>query len=272
MIATQKPQMLLTGAGVLVGLPAFGALLLTVISALQLGPSVDLPPKALSPIWLFEVLTDTQWQRSFIDSLLIAFLAALIALPAGVAVAIGVRPLSKPFRMGIVAVILIPSLVPPVLLAAGWYHPLQSLGLFDTHLGVAILHAVLAVPFVALPVLAGFDRLGKAFWLVAPTLGISPMRTLLCLALPAIKSEIVIGTVLTIVFSVNEVAIALYATALDVQPLVRGLWAGVRFEYHPIVFAVSLWTIFFEVLLGAAVYAFFRRTTTASRAFHPQQP
>lgn len=272
MIATQKPQMLLTTAGVLVGLPAFGALLLTVISALQLGPSVDLPPKAVSPIWLFEVIADTQWQRSIIDSLLIAFLAALIAVSAGVAVAIGVRPLSKPFRMGIVAVLLLPSLVPPVLLAAGWYSPLHGLGLFDTHRGVAILHAVLAVPFVALPVLAGFDRLGEAFWLAAPTLGISPMRTFLCLALPAIKSEIVIGTLLTIVFSLNEVAIALYATALDVQPLVRGLWAGVRFEYHPMVFAVSLWVLFFEALLGVVAYGVFRRTTAPSGVFHPQQP
>ncbi|MEQ1846818.1 MAG: hypothetical protein ABL983_14730, partial [Nitrospira sp.] len=128
MIVPQKPQMLLTAAGVLVGLPAFGALFLTVISALQLGPSVDLPPKALSPIWLFEVLTDTQWQRSIIDSLLIAFLAAMIAVPTGMAVAIGVRPLSRPFRMGIVAVLLLPSLVPPVLLAAGWYYPLHGLG------------------------------------------------------------------------------------------------------------------------------------------------
>jgi len=259
MMTTQRPQFFLTAAALLVGFPAFGALFLTIISAFQLGPSVDLPPKTFSTIWLFEVVKDAQWRHSISDSLLIALVSTIIALPAGVAVAIGVRPLSQKYRTGIIGLLLLPSLVPPVLLAVGWYYPLHSLGLFDTHIGVAILHAILALPFVAIPTLVGFDRLGKAFWLAAPTLGITPIRTFVCLALPAIKPEIIVGTLLTIVFSLNEIAIALYTTALDVQPLVRGLWTGVRFEYHPIVFAVSLWLLFFEILLGVVLYVFVRK-------------
>lgn len=258
------------GAGVLAlvgGLPVAVGVGACIVGALQAGRSVRYPPTSFSLQSVLGVLQSPTWQERAATSLSIAAASAALALTFGVLVSCGLRGGSTFVRSLVVSVLLAPPLVPPLLLVVGWYEPLHAVRLFDTKLGLTLLHAALALPLATLPVLHGLERLPRAFWLAAANCGASPGRALVGLALPALWRNVATGGLLALLASVNEVPLSLYLTQLNVETLARGLWTGVRFEFSPEVFAAALLLLAIDVAL-LAVTALISRSWRESDVSH----
>lgn len=240
-------------------LPSALALALVVWAALQAGSSIELAPDRLSIESLETVAAAPQWQRGFADSFRIAIPAAVLSLVIGSAAAFGLQGLNSRWRGLLLNPILLPLLVPPLLLAVGWFPVFQRFGLYDSYLGIAMLHAALAVPLVVLPVFGGLRRIGAGPWQAAASLGIPPLTCARALILPALTRELTVAFTLALLFSLNETAISLFFSALHVQPLVQLLWSGVRFELSPKVFAAVCWLLLLEATLIVVLRLAFRR-------------
>lgn len=243
----------------LVALPAVVSIFAILLGAVQTGYSVRYPPPSFGVYWLARVILDPQWLAELRDSFAIAFLAGVLTVVLGFGTAAALRWLRANARFAAFAVLLLPLLVPPLLLAAGLYRPMQILGLFDTVTGIAIVHTALALPVAVVPLVQAFDTFDLSFWRAAQNMGLTKWQATLRLALPASRNALFLAASLAFLISFNEVAISLYLSQVRVQPVVRGIWSSVRYELSPEVFAVAFWILVADALLGGAVWKMLRR-------------
>lgn len=127
--------------------------------------------------------------------LVVAAGATLIAVPAGLVVG---RERFRGRRL-VELVLLAPLVVPPFALAMGLTLELLLLGrlgvpLYHSWLGVALGHAVLAVPYAARIVQAGAEGLGVEAECAARSLGASPLRAFWHVTLPGLAPAIVLAS------------------------------------------------------------------------------
>jgi putative spermidine/putrescine transport system permease protein len=73
----------------------------------------------------------------------------LITTPAGLAIALAMRSVSKTWRDAIVIGVLMPLFVPGILIGVGVLFLYSRLGLNNTLIGLVLAHATVALPFVA---------------------------------------------------------------------------------------------------------------------------
>ena len=234
--------------------PALMALVLLFTGAFQAGRNVNLPPESISLWWIQEILSSLSWRRSLCDSLIIAASTTGIGLALGFPAAIGLRMAGRQTRYIVLSALLVPFFLPPLILAVGWYQPAHVLHLFDTYAGMALFHSSLAIPLVVLTLLQALDRLDLAFWQAASNAGATLFRSALDLALPAIWPAVLLSALFAFMVSFNEVAFSLYLTEVNIQPVVRGIWSGVRYEFSPEVFAVAFWILALDLFLFLLVY------------------
>ena len=131
-----------------------------------------LDPEGYSLKHYRDFFSNSDWQHSFKNSLIIAPIATIISVSLGTLAAIGLSQSHVPFRRGIMAILISPMIVPLIISATGMFFFYSTLGNFmENSLGmnknfvgyvkVVLAHAVLGIPFVIITVtatLVGFDR------------------------------------------------------------------------------------------------------------------
>jgi multiple sugar transport system permease protein len=151
---------------------------------------------------------------SLLNSLLVALMTLgitlLVAAPAGYAVARFAFRGREPYRMGI----LMTRMFPTSLLAIPISVTFIKWGLYDTLIGVVLLHVAMAMPFAVLIITGIFSGVPKDLEEAAMTMGCSRMGAFARVALPLALPGLAAAGMFTFVISWNEV---FAATILTVQ-------------------------------------------------------
>ena len=245
------------GGAVILALWALVPFYLLVVSALTPQPqALDYPkplvPRALTPATLQLFLESGGVVPSMLNSVFVAGLAVVISLvlgaPAGYALARHRFRGRATFR----AIVLGAKVFPIAMLAIPLAVTFVQLGLYDTLVGLSLVHAAIALPFVILMVGAVFAAVSRELEEAAQTLGSSRWGAFRRVALPATTPGLLAAGIFAFVISWNEVFAASILTvrmrtfpaqvlaSLSTSPLAFKFVAGLLMVLPAVLFIVLI--------------------------------
>ncbi|RWZ68148.1 ABC transporter permease [Labedella populi] len=226
--------------GILIAILLIVPTIVICATAFTSGSSVTFPPQGFSLRWIDDVLGDRRWMRAFGNSFSVGLLAALFAMIAGAALALGAARARGAVASVFTAVSVLPMIVPLVVGAIGFYLVYARLGLTGNVLGLAIAHGVLGLPYVFVNVLALLRTLDPRIEEAARVHGAGQLTTLVTITLPLLAPATVIGGLLAFISSWDEVVVATFLSDARFQTLPVLMYGQIRSGVEPSVSAVAL--------------------------------
>lgn len=215
----------------------------SLISAFGVDRFPTFPPRGLTLRW-FETI-DASYLDAAKTSLLLGLITAgistLLGVPAGIAVArwhgrggsfvsaLVRSPMQLPY-----IVIGVASLQFYILVAKE-----LDITLLGTLGGIALIHAVIATPYMIGAVAPAAAGLSRDLELAAYGLGAGPVRTFFSVTLPALRTAILAGAVFSFLISFDDIPVTLFLIGSGEQTLPVKLFFGAEFSFTPQLFAVA---------------------------------
>lgn len=166
-------------------------------------------PPTLTLDWFRWAVEVTQIPDILKNTLVIAALAVtistLIAIPAGWA--FGRRRV--PGKELLMALILLPRMIPPISYALGVARIFYWLDLVDTHLGVALAHVAICAPYAILVLSSTFEGLDERVLEAASVCGANAVQRFLHVIVPLVLPGILSSVIFTFTTSYNEFTLTL---------------------------------------------------------------
>ncbi|MFC2250597.1 ABC transporter permease [Labrys portucalensis] len=214
--------------------------------------SLAFPPSGFSWQWYENFLTNPDWSSSFINSLRIATIVALIATLIGTLAALGLSRMKHAGGGILRALLITPMVVPGVVLAVGIYSVYLTYKLVGTDLGFVIAHTMLAIPFVLIAVSASLEMFDVRLEKAAASLGANRFTTFRTITLPLIAPGILSGLLFAFVTSFDEIIVALFITNPYLKTLPVQIFTSITRDADPTVAAVGTIVFLVTTLLIAA--------------------
>lgn len=192
------------------------------------------------------LINDPRWLESILLSLRIGIVTSLLSTVLAVTFGLAIWMFQPRFTALLVGFVILPMIVPPVVSAITLYFLLTTLsGLvpaigYDTWLGVALAHTVMAVPFAAVMILVALSQVDRNIDLAARGLGASVWERATRVILPNIRFGVVTAALLSFILSWEEIGVTLFVTSVNAITLPRLMWMGLRDNIDPAVAALSV--------------------------------
>ncbi|MBL8324805.1 MAG: ABC transporter permease [Rubrivivax sp.] len=234
-----------------------GFLLLPILAIVPLsfssGSLLVYPLPGLSLRWYEEVLSSPTWMRALGNSLLIGVLATVLAVVLGTLAALGLARRQGPWATAVKMLALSPMIVPVILVAVASYFFLAPLELTGSYTGLVITHAVIAVPFVVIPVLTALELQDPNLARAAAACGATPRAAFWRVTLPGIGPAMASGALFAFAASFDDVVIALFIAGAQQRTLPQEMFSGLRDSITPAMVAVATLMIIVSTVLYLAV-------------------
>ena len=217
------------------------------------------PLPGLSLRWYQEVLGSPQWMRALGNPLAIGVLATAVSVVLGTLGALGLARQRGPLAALVKMLALSPMIVPVILIAVASYFFLAPLKLSHTYTGMVLAHAVIAVPFVVIPVLTALELLDPNLARASAACGAMPATTFWRITLPSIRPAVASGALFAFATSFDDVVIALLLAGAEQRTLPQEMFSGLRDSITPAMLAVATIMIAISTLLFLGLQRFQRR-------------
>ena len=206
----------------------FAPLVVVVIFAFNQSPSPTLPIVAFSTHWFQQAFSDTELTGALVRSVEIGAATGLFATALGITASLGLSARRLRLRAVIVAVLLLPLVVPYISLAVGLLILLNELGLQISLWGVFLGHVVIALPFSILVVLPRLRSMDPALVEAARDLGSGEIAAFNLVTLPLLTPSLVSSFLICFITSFDEFAIASFLAPSGLPTFPVFLYAGSR--------------------------------------------
>ena len=227
-------------------------LLVVIPTAFTETVAIRFPPVGFSWRWFEEVLTTPQWIDSFLKSVRVGLMTAIVAMLAGLALArVGTRLGSNFWRMAIQVFAISPLIVPVILLGIGIYGVQGRIGLLGTDLGLVLAHVVLCLPLTFLVLANALAFIDVSLEQAAWTMGAGRARAFWTIVVPSLTPALVGALVISFVTSWDETVLALFQTNLA-KTLPVTIYSFLKSGITPAVSAVAT-MVTVPVLLGSVI-------------------
>jgi len=200
---------------------------------------LDFPPRGWSLRWYERFFTATEWYGSLLLSLKLALGTVMLATPLGVAAAYGIHHGASRATWRVQLLLMLPLMVPHVILAICIFYAYAQLRWLGSFTGLLVAHAMLALPFVMVTVLAGLRGFDMNQERVARSLGCTRLRAFLSVTLPQIRTSVFSGALFAFVTSLDEVIVSLFVSGGDNTTVTKIMFGSLRDEIDPTVSTVS---------------------------------
>ncbi len=229
----------LSALGVLIG--AFLLLPIALIVALSFGSSryLQFPPQSWTFRWYAQLFADSDWLTSFLTSLEIASVVAVLAVVLGTLASFGLTRGTFQGREVLRGFFLMPMVLPVVVLAVALYAFFLRVHLSGTFVGFVIAHLVVALPFSIIAVSNSLERFDKSIEDAAIVCGASRLQARLRVTLPAIRLGIIGGAIFSFLASWDEVVIAIFMASPNLQTLPVRIYSALQQDLSPVIAAIS---------------------------------
>ena len=169
-------------------------------------------------LWENDLFKDTFFNSIFITSISIV-LSVTIALFAAYAL----KRYRIKFKTAFMQWLLLAYMLPEFLFVLPMFAIYQTIGIYDTYLGMAIIYQVHVLPFSIWMLRSFLEEIPKEIDDAAIIDGCSPLQAIFRIYLPLIIPGIVATAILNGIWVWNELAIALGLTFFDAQPITVGV-------------------------------------------------
>ena len=217
------------------------------------------PLRGFTLDWFREAFGDTSLLEAARNSVLVGIAAATIATALGLGVSLSVSRFSFRGRGGLVALAGLPLIVPFVVLGVSLFLLFNLADLPRSLFVVAAGHAVIALPFATLILLARMGGLDPALEDAAMDLGATYPATLWRVVLPLMVPTMLSAWLTSFIVSFDEVAIALFLAGGDPTFPVF-LYGQLRFAQRlPVLIAMALMLALVTVTLTLIAFRLGRK-------------
>ncbi|MCK1304181.1 ABC transporter permease subunit [Bradyrhizobium sp. 45] len=184
-------------------------------------------------------LFDTLWLRATFTSIRIALMAAGMATALGGVLAFGLSRGGMPGRGAMIGLVLSPIIMPTVIVAVATYFLLARFGLQGTEFGLALGHAVHAIPYVVVIVVANLRDLNPTYERAARSLGAGPLATFRTIIAPLVMPALIVASFFAFLASFDDVVYVLFLGIGKITTLPMRMWEGIRQDISPTIAAVA---------------------------------
>lgn len=208
------------------------------------------PPPGWSLDWYANLATSREWHEALLTSLGIGAGATVLSLALGAPAAVALVRYRFAGRGLLHAVLLSPLIIPTIILAIGLYYAAAPLGLVGRPWAIALVHVVLAMPYVLVTLTAALERLDPSLERAAQSLGASPVHAFWLVTVPLIRPSVLSAAFLAFLASFDDLVVGLFLSGSATRTIQIQMWQGIRFESDPTIAAMS------SVLIAAALAGF----------------
>ncbi|SIT00576.1 spermidine/putrescine transport system permease protein [Roseivivax lentus] len=197
--------------------------------------------------WYAEILADRALMEALVNSLIVAFVSALVALVLGFLAASGLARVYLPGTAAMRALLIAPMTVSYLIIALGLLQMFNTLGVRPSLWVTGIGHVVINLPLCFAILYAAIGEHQKNALKAARDLGASEVQVLWFIAAPMLAPALGAAFFLAFTFSWDEFIIAFLLTRFDVTLPVE-IWSMLRSGLSPATNAVG--SLVFLVSVG----------------------
>ena len=216
-------------------------------------PFFTYPMEGFSWRWYGEIFGDSPisilWQRSMVNSVVVAVCATLLATVLGTLAALGLTRADFPGKPAVMAILISPIMVPIVVIAVGMFYFYARVGLVSSLIGIILAHTTLGVPFVVITVAATLQGFDHNLVRAGAILGANPVRVFRKVTLPIITPGVVSGSLFAFAASWDEIVVVLFLASTEQHTVPRRMWSGIRELLSPTIIAAATMLIIISILL-----------------------
>ncbi|MBG56236.1 MAG: hypothetical protein CL935_03805 [Deltaproteobacteria bacterium] len=196
------------------------------ISIKSKNDSFTRPPK-----FFFEPIIDNYiktinnefFRETFFNSLLITFFGIILSIVIAIFAAYALKRYNIRFKKTFMLWLLVAYMLPEFLFVLPMYSIYQTMGLYDTHFGLALMYQVHVLPFSIWMLRSFLEEIPKEIDDAALIDGCSPFQTIYKIYFPLILPGIVATAILNGIWMWNELAIAIGLTFSEAHPITLGV-------------------------------------------------
>jgi len=143
------------------------------------------------------------------NTLIIGAIAVIVSTIIGIFAGWAFGRRQMPGKELVMAVVLLPRMIPPITYALGVAKIFYTLELVDTHLGVALAHVSVCAPYAILVLSATFEGLDERVLEAASVCGANTIKRFFYVVLPLIMPGILASMIFSFTHSYNEFTLTL---------------------------------------------------------------
>ena len=143
------------------------------------------------------------------NTLIIGAIAVIVSTVIGIFAGWAFGRRQMPGKELLMAVVLLPRMIPPITYALGVAKIFYTLELVDTHLGVALAHVSVCAPYAILVLSATFEGLDERVLEAASVCGANTIKRFFYVVLPLIMPGILASMIFSFTHSYNEFTLTL---------------------------------------------------------------
>ena len=199
---------------------------LFMLSIKSKGETFTKPPK-----WFFDPTINNYtklWDNdlfkdTFFNSIFITLISIVLSVTIALFAAYALKRYQIKFKTAFMQWLLLAYMLPEFLFVLPMFAIYQTIGIYDTYLGMAIIYQVHVLPFSIWMLRSFLEEIPKEIDDAAVIDGCSPLQAIYKIYLPLIIPGIVATAILNGIWVWNELAIALGLTFFDSQPITVGV-------------------------------------------------
>lgn len=143
------------------------------------------------------------------NTLIIGLIAVVVSTAIGIFAGWAFGRRQMPGRELVMAIVLLPRMIPPITYALGVAKIFYAMELVDTHFGVALAHVSVCAPYAILVLSATFEGLDERILEAASVCGANTIKRFFYVVLPLIMPGILASMIFSFTHSYNEFTLTL---------------------------------------------------------------
>ena len=199
---------------------------LFMLSIKSKGETFTKPPK-----WIFDptiknytkLWDNDLFKDTFFNSIFITLISIVLSVTIALFAAYALKRYQIKFKTAFMQWLLLAYMLPEFLFVLPMFAIYQTIGIYDTYLGMAIIYQVHVLPFSIWMLRSFLEEIPKEIDDAAVIDGCGPLQAIFRIYLPLIIPGIVATAILNGIWVWNELAIALGLTFFDAQPITVGV-------------------------------------------------
>ncbi len=191
--------------------------------------------------------------KVLINTLIIGFLATVIALAVSIPAAWAIARRRLPLKGLLMGLILFPRMIPEITYALGVGRIFYFLNLTNTYLGVALAHVILAAPFAVLVLTSTFEGIDNRLLEAGTVFGCNTSQLFLRVILPLALPGIVAAALFSFLSSYNDFVLTLMLYGPDTVTLSVQTFLTFGDGYTSVASAISVILLIPALLFLAAL-------------------
>jgi putative spermidine/putrescine transport system permease protein len=200
---------------------------------------LTVPPRGLTLRWFGAVLADPEYIRAIVFSLVLAAIATLGSLTAGIAASYALLRRRVPGAAAVAALLNAPLVFPGVVVGVALLQLYALARINGTLLGLAVAHMVITVPYVVRAVVASLEGTDPELESAARVLGASGPAAFFTVTLPLIRPGVAAGALFSFIVSFDNVPVSIFLLGAGQMTLPVKIFAAIEYGVDPSIAAIS---------------------------------